>query len=71
MAVPVTLAHEVHDRNGRAVTVGSQVRIDGQPDPVDVHEIDPRYGTLVVLVPGRAGQHMGLMLHASDVVVAA
>jgi len=70
MAVPVTVEHAVHDRNGGDVVVGSKVRIDGQPDPVEVHEIDPRYGTLVVLVPGRAGQHMGLMLHASDVVQA-
>ena len=70
MAVPVTLEHDVKDRNGRAVTVGSKVRITGQPDPVEVQEVDPRYGTLVVLVPGRAGQHMGRMMRAGDVDLA-
>jgi len=36
-------------------------------EPVEVRQIDPRYATLVVLVPGRAGQRMGLMVRGEDV----
>ncbi len=67
MAVPVTLSEEVKDRNGRAVTVGSKVKVAGLADPVPVHQLDSRYGSVVVLVPGRANQHMGLMVHAEDI----
>ncbi|HYM68099.1 MAG TPA: hypothetical protein VEZ44_00750 [bacterium] len=70
MAVPVTVTNEVKDRTGRSVTVGSKVRIAGMPEPVEVYELDSRYGSLVVLVPGRANQHMGLMVHAEDVELA-
>jgi hypothetical protein len=70
MAVPATLTNEVKDRGGRAVTVGSKVRVAGMPEPVEVHQLDSRYGAVVVLVPGRANQHMGLMLHADDVELA-
>ncbi len=67
MAVPVTLSEEVKDRNGRAVTVGSKVKVAGLADPVPVHQLDSRYGSVVVLVPGRANKHMGLMVHAEDI----
>ncbi|HXX38614.1 MAG TPA: hypothetical protein VEP50_10810 [bacterium] len=70
MAVPVTLSNETKDRNGRAITVGSKVKVAGMAEPVEVHQLDSRYGSIVVLVPGRANQHMGLMLHAEDVELA-
>jgi hypothetical protein len=70
MAVPVTLSEEVRDRNGRAVTVGSKVKVAGLAEPVHVHQLDSRYGSVVVLVPGRANQHMGLMVHAEDTELA-
>ncbi len=70
MAVPVTAAHEVNDKAGRPVRVGSKVRVAGRADPVEVHQIDPRYGLLVILVPGRANQFMGQTVRASEVEVA-
>ena len=70
MVVPITTERDVKDHNGRSVTVGSMVRLAGQPEPLEAHAVDARYGTLVVLVPGRAGQHMGLMVHAEDVELA-
>ncbi len=70
MAVPVTVSQEVKDRNGRAVSVGSKVKVAGMTEPVQVHQLDSRYGAVVVLVPGRANQHMGLMVHAQDIELA-
>lgn len=70
MAVPVTAAHDVKDKAGRPIRVGSKVRVVRIAEPVEVHQLDPRYGTVVVLVPGRAGQTMGEMLRASDVELA-
>ncbi len=70
MAVPVTAAHDVKDKAGGPVRVGSRVRVAGIAAPVEVHQIDSRYGTVVVLVPGRAGQQMGEMLRASEVELA-
>ena len=70
MAVPVTTAHDVKDKTGRPIRVGSKVRMAGSADPVEVHQIDPRYGVLVVLVPGRANQVMGEMVRASEVELA-
>ncbi len=67
MAVPVMAAHDVKDKAGRPVRVGSKVRVAGSADPVEVHQIDPRYGVLVVLVPGRANQFMGEMVRAGEV----
>jgi len=67
MAVPVVADHAVKDRSGRGVGVGSRVRVAGMAEPVEVRQIDPRYATLVVLVPGRAGQRMGLMVRGEDV----
>jgi hypothetical protein len=66
MAVP-TGPRQLVDKNGTPIAVGSNVRIPGMPSPVPVHEADPRYGVLVVLVPGRAGQQMGQMVRASEV----
>lgn len=70
MAVPVATAHDVKDKSGRPIRVGSKVRVAGSADPVEVHEIDSRYGVLVVLVPGRANQVMGEMVRASEVELA-
>ncbi len=70
MTVPVTTAHDVKDKAGRPIHVGSKVRMAGSADPVEVHQIDPRYGVLVVLVPGRANQVMGEMVRASEVELA-
>jgi hypothetical protein len=67
MAVPVTTRQDVEDKNGRPVHVGSKVRLEGIPGPVDVHQVDPRYGLVVVIVPGRAGQSMGRMVRSSEV----
>ncbi len=69
MAVPVTARSEVEDKHGRPIRVGSRVRTAGVAEPVEVHQIDPRYGVVVVLVPGRAGQRMGQMVRARDVEV--
>jgi hypothetical protein len=66
MAVPVTTAHGVLDRQGRPVQVGDTVRVEGLADPADVQVVDPRYGVLVVLVPGRVGK-MGRMVYARTV----
>jgi len=70
MAVPTPSGGDVKDRNGRGVGVGSKVRVTGMPEPVEVNQVDARYQTVVVLVPGRAGQRMGLMLRASEVELA-
>ncbi len=70
MAVPVMAAHEVKDKTGRPIRVGGKVRMAGVAEPVVVHQLDPRYGTVVVLIPGRAGQQMGEMVRASEVEAA-
>jgi hypothetical protein len=70
MAVPVAARPHVEDRNGRPVHVGSKVRVSGIPEPAEVHQVDPRYGVLVILVPGRAGQRMGQMVRAREVELA-
>lgn len=69
MTVPVNMGQALYDRLGRPIHVGDKVRVEGIPDLTDVHEIDPRYGVLVVLVPGRAGQHMGRMVRDREVEV--
>jgi hypothetical protein len=69
MAVPVATGDDVKDRLGRPVRVGYKVRVEGIPDLTEVHAVDPRYGVLVVLIPGRAGQQMGRMVRASQVEV--
>ena len=68
MAVP-TGEHGVTDRQGRPIRVGDQVRAAGLDAPATVQVVDPRYGTLVVLVAGRANQQMGRMVPAATVEV--
>ncbi len=70
MAVPITTARDVTDKAGQPVRVGSKVRVAGITEPVEVHETDPRYDVLVILIPGRAGQRMGQMVRASEVELA-
>jgi len=68
MAVP-TAAREMTDRQGRRIQVGDKVRVPGLDAPAVVQTVDPRYGTMVVLVAGRANQQMGRMLRGSEVEV--
>jgi len=68
MAVP-TAAHAVTDGQGRPIRVGDKVQVPGLDAPATVQVVDPRYGTLIVLVAGRANQQMGRMLPASTVEV--
>ena len=69
MSVPVVPADAVvRDRSGRPVHVGDQVRVEGVADLTEVAAADPRYGVVVVLVPGRVGK-MGQMVHGQDVEV--
>lgn len=70
MAVPGAARPYVEDRNGRPVRAGSKVRVAGIPEPAEVHQVDSRYGVLVILVPGRAGQRMGQMVRAREVELA-
>jgi hypothetical protein len=70
MSVPVVPADAVvHDRSGRPVHVGDQVRVEGVADLTQVAAADPRYGVVVVLVPGRVGK-MGRMVRGQDIEVA-
>lgn len=69
MAVP-TVEHDVTDRQGRPIRKGDTVRVPGLEGPAVVDVIDGRYGTLVVLVAGRANQQMGRMVRADTVDVA-
>ncbi|TMI80030.1 MAG: hypothetical protein E6H03_09140 [Bacillati bacterium ANGP1] len=66
MAVPVAAEQDVRDRRGQPVGTGDLVRVEGLGDPAEVQTIDPRYGVMVVLVPGRAGK-MGRMVRAQEV----
>lgn len=68
MAVP-TGERGMTDRQGRPIRVGDKVRGPGLDAPATVQVTDPRYGTLVVLVAGRANQQMGRMLRAGEVEV--
>jgi hypothetical protein len=67
MAVPA--AAQMTDRRGRPIRVGDKVRAPGLDAPAVVQVVDPRYGTMVVLVAGRANQQMGRMLRAAEVEV--
>ncbi|HEV2357565.1 MAG TPA: hypothetical protein VGZ23_08145 [bacterium] len=69
MAVP-TVEHGVTDRQGRPIRKGDKVRVPGLDAPAVVDVIDGRYGTLVVLVAGRANQQMGRMVRAETVDLA-
>ncbi|HKV44857.1 MAG TPA: hypothetical protein VJT32_09310 [bacterium] len=66
MAVPVTTTRGVQDRAGQPVQVGDMIRVEGLADPAEVQVVDPRYGVLVVVVPGRVGK-MGRMVYARAV----
>jgi len=66
MAVPVASSNDVQDRMGRPVRVGDSVRVPGIPDRAEVQVVDPRYGVLIALVPGRVGK-MGRMVRAAQV----
>ena len=66
MVVPQATEHTIRDRLGQAIREGDKVRVAGLPDPADVQVIDPRYGVMVVLVPGRTGK-MGRMVRAREV----
>lgn len=68
MAVP-SAARGMTDRQGRPIRVGDKVRATGLDAPAVVQAVDPRYGTMVVLVAGRANQQMGRMLRAAEVEV--
>jgi hypothetical protein len=71
MTVPVVAPDAVvRDRSGRPVHLGDQVRVEGLPDLAEVAEADPRYGVLIVLVPGRAGK-MGRMVRGQEVEISA
>lgn len=69
MAVPVGTGRDLKDRTGQAIRVGDKVRVEGMTDVAEVQTTDPRYGLLVILVPGRAGQQMGRMVRAGEVEV--
>jgi hypothetical protein len=57
--------HALNDRQGRPIAVGDKVRAPGIEGPAVVQEVDGRYGTVIVLVAGRANQQMGRMLRAN------
>ncbi len=66
MAVPIATEPYVQDRRGQPVGPGDRVRLADVSEPADVQSVDPRYGVMVVLVPGRAGK-MGRMVRGADV----
>ncbi len=66
MAVPIATEQQLRDRRGHPIAVGDTVRGEGVPDPAEVQTVDPRYGVLIVLVPGRAGK-VGRMVRAQEV----
>ena len=66
MTVPIAPDEPLRERQGQPIKVGDTVRVTGLPDPAEVQTVDPRYGVLIVLVPGRAGK-MGRMVRAQEV----
>ncbi len=66
MTVPIATDQPLRDRRGQPIKVGDTVRVTGLPEPAEVQTVDPRYGVLIVLVPGRAGK-MARMVRAQDV----
>jgi len=66
MTVPIATEQPLLDRRGQPIKVGDTVRVTGLPDLAEVQVVDPRYGVLIVLVPGRAGK-MGRMVRAQEV----
>ncbi len=69
MAVPVATEPYVRDKRGRPIRAGDRVRVADVPEPADVQVVDPRYGVMVVRVPGRAGK-MGRMVRDAEVELA-
>lgn len=66
MAVPIATEPYVRDARARPVSPGDHVRLADVPEPAEVQTVDPRYGVLIVLVPGRAGK-MGRMVRGAEV----
>jgi hypothetical protein len=66
MTVPIAPDEPLRDQQGQPIKVGDTVRVTGLPDLAEVQTVDPRYGVLIVLVPGRAGK-MGRMVRAQEV----
>jgi len=66
MVVPQATDHTIRDRLGQPIREGDKVRVAGLPDLAEVQAVDPRYGVMVVLVPGRIGK-MGRMVRAQEV----
>jgi hypothetical protein len=66
MAVPIATEPYVRDQRGQPVSPGDQVRVVDVPEPAEVQTVDPRYGVMIVLVPGRAGK-MGRMVRGAEV----
>ena len=66
MAVPIATEPYVRDKQGHPVSPGDCVRLADVPEPADVQSVDPRYGVMIVLVPGRAGK-MGRMVRGAEV----
>ena len=66
MAVPIATEQHLRDRAGQPIAVGDLVRVEGLPEAAEVQSVDPRYGVLIVLVPGRAGK-AGRMVRAQEV----
>jgi len=66
MAVPIATEPDVRDKQGQPVRAGDRVRVTDVPEPAEVQTVDPRYGVMVVLVPGRAGK-MGRMVRGAEV----
>ena len=66
MTVPIATDQPLRDQRGQPIKVGDTVRVTGLPDLAEVQVVDPRYGVLIVLVPGRAGK-MGRMVRTHDV----
>jgi hypothetical protein len=66
MAVPIATEPYVRDKQGQPVSPGDRVRVADLPEPAEVQTVDPRYGVMVILVPGRAGK-MGRMVRGAEV----
>ena len=66
MVVPRATEPTIRDRLGQPIREGDKVRVAGLPDLAEVQAVDPRYGVMVVLVPGRTGK-MGRMVRAQEV----
>ncbi len=66
MVIPKATEDTLRDRLGHPIRVGDAVRLPDLADPAEVQAVDPRYGVVIVLVPGRVGK-MGRMVRAHEV----